>query len=133
MAALTLAHFREWMEEYGRASKENDPQASADLFAPDAEYYETPFSEPMVGQEAIYHYWEKGARNLKDKVSSYEILALKENLGIARWQAKFVNANTGNLVELDCLFLVEFGEDRKCRLFREWWHSRVIEPNTTTG
>jgi hypothetical protein len=34
MAALTLERFTAWLTAYGRASAENDPQASANLFAP---------------------------------------------------------------------------------------------------
>ncbi len=129
MAQIDNNSFQEWMEAYGKASEENDPQTSADLFTQDARYYETPFKEPIVGKDAIYQYWDSGARNLKDKESSFEILAVKGNQGIARWKAKFVNIHSGNRVALDCIFLVEFDEDLKCRLFREWWHSQVIESN----
>ena len=62
MSALTREQFQQWMETYGRASAENDPQASASLFAQNAVYYETPFAEPMVGRESIYEYWNKGDR-----------------------------------------------------------------------
>lgn len=47
MAALTIHQFGHWLEMYGKASKENDPQASADLFALDASYHETPFDKPI--------------------------------------------------------------------------------------
>ncbi|KPK05350.1 MAG: hypothetical protein AMJ56_16030 [Anaerolineae bacterium SG8_19] len=105
MAPITSENFQEWLESYGRASEENDPRASAELFAPDAEYYETPFADQ----------------------SSYEIVAIQENLGIARWQARFTQINSGKRIALDCIFLVEFDEHHKCRMFREWWHSQVIE------
>jgi len=62
MNELTLERFTAWMTEYGRASAENDPQASANLFAPDTRYYESPFDEPMVGRDAIYEYWNKARR-----------------------------------------------------------------------
>ena len=131
MTSITRESFQAWLEAYGRASRENDPQASADLFTPDAEYYESPFSEPLVGREAIYQYWAAGARNLKDKVSDYELLALQGNLGIAHWQAQFFNVKTGKHVALDCLFLVEFDENQKCHRFREWWHSKNMSPGRT--
>jgi hypothetical protein len=127
MAPITSENFQEWLESYGRASEENDPRASAELFAPNAEYYETPFADPMVGKDAIYDYWDNGTRTLKDKESSYEIVAIQENLGIARWQARFTQINSGKRIALDCIFLVEFDEHHKCRMFREWWHSQVIE------
>lgn len=126
MKTLTADQFSEWIEMYGKASKENDARASSELFAMDARYYETPFDEPMVGHEAIYQYWLKGAKTLKDKESCYEILAIKENLGIARWQSKFTVIDSDKRVALDCLFLVEFDEHEKCSVFREWWHHRIM-------
>jgi len=127
MKQLTFQHFAAWLESYGRASKENDARASAELFASDARYYETPFSDPMVGKEAIYLYWLKGVRSLKDKESSYEIFALQGNLGIARWQSTFTVIATGKRLRLDCLFLVEFNDHGKCSLFREWWHTQELQ------
>jgi hypothetical protein len=67
MKTLTVEIFSQWMEAYGAASEHNDPQASAELFTPDAKYHETPFDEPLVGRQAIQDYWEKGARTLEDK------------------------------------------------------------------
>jgi hypothetical protein len=83
----------------------------------------------MAGRDAIYDYWEKGAQTLKDKTSCYEILAVVELLGIARWCSNFTNIKTGKQAALDCIFLVEFDEDGKCRLFREWWHLQATGNN----
>jgi hypothetical protein len=127
MKKLKIQQFAEWLDTYGRASKENDPQASADLFSLDARYYETPFDEPLIGRDAIYQYWSQGARALKDKENSYEIFSVKDNLGIARWQSQFTVINSGKRLALDCLFLVEFDENGLCRVFREWWHTREME------
>lgn len=126
MQTLTYEHFRRWLIVYGKASEENHPQASADLFAQDARYYESPFDEPMIGQEAIFAYWNKGAQTLKDKISYHEILAVKDNLGIARWQSRFTVIESGKRLALDCLFVVEFNETGLCQTFREWWHIRDV-------
>jgi len=122
MKIMTLDTFEQWMEAYGKASKENDASASSKLFAPGAKYYETPFDEPMIGRDAIYQYWNQGAQRFKDKESSYEIISLKDQLGIARWQSQFTAINSGKRLRLDCLFLVEFDENGLCSVFREWWH-----------
>jgi len=124
MNILTHAHFNQWMEAYGRASAENDPFTSANLFAENARYYETPFAEPMIGRKAIFEYWNDGARNLKDKESTFEILSVNGNRGIARWQSKFTVIESGKRLALDCVFIVEFDDDGLCRTFREWWHTR---------
>ena len=61
MKSLTFTTFDTWLEMYVKASAENNPQASAELFARNAKYYETPFDEPMMGRDAIRKYWEMGA------------------------------------------------------------------------
>lgn len=127
MPALTMDHFAEWLTAYGRASRANDPQASAQLFAADARYYETPFAEPLVGRAAIYAYWDKGAQTLNDKDSSHEILAVNGNRGLARWRAAFTVIKTGQRMMLDCVFAVDFDEAGRCTVFREWWHLQTLE------
>ena len=126
MSALTYEHFQRWMETYGRASAENDPRSSANIFARNAAYYETPFAEPIIGREALYEYWNKGAQTLKDKESTFEIFSVKDNLGIARWQSKFTVITSGKRLALDCLFIVEYDTDGLCQIFREWWHIQEI-------
>lgn len=127
MKPLTLVTFTKWLEMYGKASQENDAQASAELFSLNARYYETPFDEPMIGREAMYQYWSKGAQTLKDKEANFEILSLKDNLGIAHWQSKFTVIESGKCLALDCLFLVEFDDNDKCSVFREWWHLKNLD------
>lgn len=124
MTALTAAAFDRWLAAYGQASANDDPLASAQLFSPDARYYESPFDEPLAGRQAIYDYWAAGAQNLTGKSSTYEILARRDNLGIARWRSRFVVKATGAALALDCIFLAEFDDEGLCCCFREWWHSR---------
>ena len=126
MKSLTLETFSAWLDAYSKASIQNDPQASAELFARTAEYYETPFDEPMIGRDAIRKYWEIGARTLRDKATRYQVLSVKDLLGIARWQAEFTDVGSGRRLALDCLFLVEFDDPLHCRVFREWWHLKTM-------
>src|SRR5574338_1597069 len=100
MKTLNLEVFEAWLQEYGRASRENDAQASSELFSRGAAYYETPFDEPMVGRDAIRKYWAMGARALKDKEATYEILAVQDNLGVARWQSQFTDVASGRRLAL---------------------------------
>ncbi|HSG86489.1 MAG TPA: nuclear transport factor 2 family protein [Candidatus Limnocylindrales bacterium] len=130
MTRLTIEAFEAWLDAYGRASAEDDPDASAALFSADARYHESPFDPPIVGRQAIRRYWEGGARRLADKRSTHEILAVGDDVGIARWRASFTVVRTGERVALDCLFVARFGEDGTCVEFREWWH-RGSEPLAT--
>jgi hypothetical protein len=127
MGSLTFKGFGEWMDMYGKACEDSDPRVAAELFAQNAEYYETPFDDPMVDQDAIYRHWSEASQALKDVRFSYEILAVKGNLGIALWQGKSVSVKSGNHVALDGVFLVEFDEQQRCTVFREWWHRQEID------
>lgn len=127
MEPLTYATFGRWLAAYSQASIADNPLASAGLFAENARYYESPFARPLVGRQAIYDYWAVGARDLHDKLASHHVLAVRENLGMARWRSRFAVRATGEIVRLDCIFLAEFDEQGLCRCFREWWHSYKAE------
>jgi hypothetical protein len=127
MATLTRSGFKEWMDMYGKACEDSDPKVAAELFTQQAEYHETPFDKPMIGRDAICRYWSRASQTLKDVQFADEILAVKGNLGIALWQGKFVSIRSGNHVALDGVFLVEFGEQEKCSVFREWWHRQETD------
>jgi hypothetical protein len=53
---------------------------------------------------------------------AYEILAVRENWGIALWQGQLTLRETGKQIFLDGVFLVDFDEAGLCSRFREWWH-----------
>ncbi len=129
MEPLTINGFKKWMGLYSKASEDGDLKAAAELFTQDAEYYETPFNRPIIGREAIYRYWSEGAQAQKAVQFTYEVLAVKETLGIALWKGKFINAKSGSQVFLDGVFLVEFDGQGQCSKLREWWHRRVIDTN----
>jgi hypothetical protein len=125
MPPLTSGQFEIWLERYGRAWEKGDPEAGVALFDEAARYYETPFDEPMVGHDAIRRYWKEGAKeSQKDVKFSFDIVAVRENVGLARWRAFFVRVPSGNKVHLDGILLAEFSEGQLCTLFREWWHRR---------
>jgi hypothetical protein len=126
MKTLSVETFARWLETYGKASEEDDVEASAALFARNACYYETPFDEPMLGRVAIRKYWEVGARTLKDKQAEYEILAVQENVGIAHWRSRFTDIASDRRLALDCVFVVAFDDNDLCSTFREWWHLRTL-------
>ena len=125
MALITLEGLKKWLDAYGAAWEAGDSQAVIELFADDAEYYETPFDAPMVGKDAIHQYWSEGAgESQKDVHFSYEAIDIVESTGLAQWRATFIRVPSGIHVELDGFLLAEFDSAGNCSLFREWWHRR---------
>jgi hypothetical protein len=125
MAEIPIDEFRGWLDAYGAAWQDGDAQAAIDLFTDDAEYYENPFEDPLVGKSAIRRYWSEGAgESQSDVVFLHEAMAVVERKGLAQWQATFVRIPSGNHVELNGFLIAEFDGAGKCSVFREWWHRR---------
>jgi hypothetical protein len=119
---MEQATFKSWLEAYGRAWVERNPQAAADLFAEDGTYQVTPFVKPMRGRPAIFEYWSNVARTQQDIQFGYEILAVTREAGIARWWASFLIIPQGLQTKLDGIFLITLDADGRCRSLKEWWH-----------
>ncbi len=119
---LSRDEFRHWLEAYKAAWESRNPEAAAELFAEDAEYFETPYTPPARGRGAILDYWSAVPRNQRDVSFGYEIVNVYDGVGFCKWTASFTRIEEGRRVELDGIFEVGFDADGRCRTFREWWH-----------
>jgi len=122
--AMDNTSFRNWLDAYGRAWQERNPQAAEELYAEDGTYQVTPFLEPMRGRKAIRAYWDEVTATEKDIRFSCEILVTTEAFGIARWRASFERTPPGLQTKLDGIFLIELDASGKCTSLREWWHKQ---------
>lgn len=120
--------FIEWLDAYGAAWQDRDAEAVVILFSDNSQYYETPFAEPMVGEDAIYRYWSEFVRDTQRDVRFvYEAIAVLGNRGLAKWQAAYVSIPSGKTIELDGILIAEFNDVGKCSEFREWWHHKEVD------
>lgn len=122
--AIDVNALRTWLAAYGRAWEARDAAAAASLFAADARYFETPYAEPFVGAAGVREYWARVTADQRDVSFGYTIVGVAEDVGVARWNAKFTLASNGASVELDGVFLLTFDAERLCTELREWWHAR---------
>jgi hypothetical protein len=128
MAAIDEAGFAAWLDRYGRAWEERDPDQAAALFTADASYRETPFDPPMIGHAAIRDYWAGAVAGQKDVKFTYEVLACRGEEGISTWHADFTGVPGGESIDLDGIFRCRFGESGLVSALEEWWHIRVVAP-----
>lgn len=121
MVPLDHGTFRAWLDEYATAWETGDADAAAALFAPDATYHETPFTEPLAGRDAIREYWTEttAAQEATDVRATVE--SIGRATGVARFQARFVRDAT--TVDLDGVLSARFVAG-DCVEFREWWHAK---------
>ncbi|OGA15548.1 MAG: hypothetical protein A3G25_07485 [Betaproteobacteria bacterium RIFCSPLOWO2_12_FULL_63_13] len=125
---MTDDDFRQWLDRYGDAWREGDPDAAAELFCAGAAYHETPFDAPMIGTAAIHRYWTDGAKNAQTAVSFEAMpILLKKNTGFAHWRATFRRVPSNAYVELDGVLSARFDSAMRCEEFREWWHRKETQ------
>lgn len=117
---------RKWVEAYGRAWVERDPEAAGALFSETAEYHESPFEEPFRGREGIERYWREATSTQRDVEFSFEILSSGSQSGIAHWSAGFTRIASGARLKLDGILVLTFGQDGLCTELREWWHIEEV-------
>lgn len=123
--ALDAAHFARWLQHYGRAWEQGDPDAIVKLFTETAAYHERPFAEPLIGHAAIHRYWSDGARDAQVGVRfCATLLGLADATGLAHWRASFTRRANGAWVDLDGVLSARLAADGRCCEFREWWHRR---------
>jgi hypothetical protein len=112
-----------WLDAYGRAWEERDPDAAAALFTDEGTYHWGPFEEPLRGRDAIRRRWAEATVAQEEISFGYESLAQTEEEGIVRWWASFVVPAARTRVRLEGIFVILLDADGLCRDFREWWNS----------
>ena len=130
--AMTEQDVQDWLDEYGRAWVDGDPDRVVTLFSDTATYRETPFDEPMRGRQEIRQYWQNNAADAQENVEfTSQVWALRNNTATAGWQARFTHKVSGVRVELDGAFRLVFSSEQgafQCTILEEWWHRKKLEP-----
>jgi hypothetical protein len=119
-----LVAFKAWLDAYGQAWENRDPEGATALFTEDGTYQVTPFLEPMRGRKAILEYWSEVARTEVNIRFGYEILVANPGRNIARWSASFVRVPPGLQTKLNGIFLISLDEEGRCKSLQEWWHKQ---------
>ena len=125
---MTEQDVQDWLNAYGRAWIDGDPERAVALFSDTATYRETPFDDPMRGRLKIREYWQKNAADAQEDVEfASQVWAVGKDTAIAGWQARFTERASGARVELDGTFRLVFSREQgalQCTILEEWWHSK---------
>ena len=122
---MTREDFQNWVEAYLRPQEQCDPECIRQVFAEDGVYWWGPFNESRYGIEAIYQHHKHALSHQSDLHYTYEILAVTETCGIARFHLTLTEQMPGAPDEYDGIFLVYLNAEHKCTRFEEWYHSRT--------
>jgi hypothetical protein len=120
----SVAQLEAWLARYGAAWEQRDAKLAASLFSASATYRETPFDAPLVGADGIHDYWARVTADQRDVKFSARPVAVAGDTAVAEWSATFRSAASGATIDLDGVFVLDFGADGLCTRLREWWHVR---------
>ena len=126
---MTHEDLDQWLGLYGEAWETRDGEAVARLFTEDAAYHWGPHDAPLTGREAIRGAWSEATGGQRNVRFRHEVLGIDGDRGFVRWWSSFVRRATALAVELDGVFVLDFGECGLCSQLQEWWLAR----ETTTS
>jgi hypothetical protein len=122
---VTAEQLSAWLDAYADAFERQDPDAAAVLFTPDATYQWGPFGDLLHGPGEIRARWAAAVDPPDTTVQfGYEVLAVTEAIGIARWIASHTYPPERKITRYDGIFAVSLTEESLCDEFREWWNTR---------
>ncbi len=121
----TAAEFTRWLEGYRDAFIRFDAGSAGELFSEQALYCDSPYAEPVKGRSNIVAYWKRVAEIMRDVEFGFQILAVTEDVGVARVHDELTRIPAGRTVRYDGIFFARFDQESRCEEFREWW---VAEP-----
>jgi ketosteroid isomerase-like protein len=112
------------MGAYRAAWISNVPSEVAALFAEDAVYSVSPFTEPWIGRDEIVRRWVAGIQ--QDVEMTYDVLAADGDRAIIHWHVFTRNVGDPVRVEYDGVLVVRFAPDGRCSEHREWYFRREL-------
>ena len=121
-----------WLDRYIAAWEADDAAAIGDLFTADARYRFHPSDEGFVGREAIVRSWldPTGDASTRDEPgtweAAYEPFVVGGHRAVAVGWSRYYDDTSKTTIRFvfDNAYLLEFGEDGRCRSFTEFYVER---------
>jgi SnoaL-like domain len=122
-APLREADVKNFLAKYKEAWETQNADLAASLFTRDVHYRQDPFSDPIIGREAIHAYWAEATGKQEAIHFTFGNLIRSGYLLAAEWTCRFQDRASGEKRELAGMFFADF-YGKQVRRFREYWHSR---------
>jgi ketosteroid isomerase-like protein len=120
-----------WVERYGRAWREKDDEAVADLFTEGATYASHPLQPPHRGRDGIRAYWRRATADQEELDLRFgePVVSADGKRAAVEWWAQMRDegwaagegAEDDRLTLPGCLML-RFAESGLCKELREYWN-----------
>jgi hypothetical protein len=116
------AGLTEWLDDYGKAWEQRDPELAAELFAEDAVYQWGPFGRRLRGRPVIREAWAEATETQDNVEFGYEVLSATARTGLVRWWSAYDDRARGVRVRDEGIFRLAFDDEGLCRSLEEWFN-----------
>jgi ketosteroid isomerase-like protein len=118
-----LAGLTEWLDAYGQAWEQRDPDAAAALFTEDALYQWGPFGRKLRGRIMIREAWAEAVETQENIEFGYEVMTASGRGGIARWWVAADLPAEQVRSRSEGIFRLVFDDSGLCTSLEEWWNA----------
>lgn len=118
---MTTEQVQAWLDGYVAAWGANDAAAIGALFAPDVQYYFTPYTPVVTGRDAVVAEWMENPDPPDTWQASYSPVLVTGNQTVANGRSTYFNEDGSFRAEWNNLFLLTFNDAGECTEYREWY------------
>jgi uncharacterized protein (TIGR02246 family) len=131
MPTLTHGDAQDLLDTFKRGWEKRDPETVLSLFNRDAEYREHPFSEPLMGSNAIRARWNQIAATQAHVDFEPEKIWVSGPTVLASWHAAYTRRSTGERIRLRGFMTLELDQLGMVWRFRQWPLEQIVGTDST--
>ena len=132
MPTFTHGDAQDLLDAFKLGLESRDPESIVNLFAPDGEYREDPFAEPLVGSNVIRARWNELAADQVHVEFDAERIWVSGETVLASWHAAYTRRQTAERVRVRGFMTLELDDARLISRMRRWPAERVVGVDSTT-
>ena len=109
--------FQAWLDRYIAAWRSYDPAEIGALFSEDVVYSYRPYTEPVVGRDAVVSDWLANQDAPGSWDAEYRAVAVDGDTGVSVGESRYPGAGSA----FSNVYVVRFNDAGEAREFSEWW------------
>ena len=118
---MTHDEVQDWLDRYVAAWRSYDPAAIGDLFTEDAAYRYQPWSDPVVGREAIVADWLANKDEAGSWSAHYDVWTLEGDRATAIGESRYTNPDGSFRTLYFNSYQIRFDGHGRCAEFIEYF------------
>ena len=131
MPSLTPGDAQDLLAAFKRGWERRSPEEVLELFERDIDYRPDPFSEALIGLNAVHALWNEIAASQANVEFDAERVWVSGNTVLASWHAAYTRRATAERVRARGFMTLELSDAKRVQRLRQWPTERVVGTDGT--